>query len=326
MDRLRALPGVAVGRPRRERAAQRRHGQRALPSRGLTGERGPGLLLQVTFAAGDYFKTMGIDVLGGPAVRDERPPLGAPQRRRQPSRRRTCCGPERTRSGKRLQRQGLDRWETVIGVVDDVMQDNFRERPTPLVYFPLVGPEPMALGHLVAGLRHQDAARRDDRADVRAIVHEMAPEAPMYRVFTMAGLARRLDGGRVVHDADARRRVRRSRSFSAPSVSTACCRTSSPSGRARSACAWRSARGPDRSGGWWSRRGRASWPLACVDRHRGGVVATRALGSLLFGVAAIDAATFVGMSGSMIAIGLLASYLPARRASKVDPIVSLRGD
>jgi ABC-type antimicrobial peptide transport system permease subunit len=32
------------------------------------------------------------------------------------------------------------------------------------------------------------------------------------------------------------------------------------------------------------------------------------------------------MSGTMIAIGLLASYLPARRASRVDPIVSLRGD
>jgi ABC-type antimicrobial peptide transport system permease subunit len=53
---------------------------------------------------------------------------------------------------------------------------------------------------------------------------------------------------------------------------------------------------------------------------------TRALGNLLFGVQAVDALTFVAMSASMIAIGLLASYVPARRASKVDPIESLRGD
>jgi putative ABC transport system permease protein len=51
---------------------------------------------------------------------------------------------------------------------------------------------------------------------------------------------------------------------------------------------------------------------------------TRALGTLLFDVAPLDLATFAGMSGAMIAIGLLASYLPARRASRIDPIVLLR--
>jgi ABC-type antimicrobial peptide transport system permease subunit len=53
---------------------------------------------------------------------------------------------------------------------------------------------------------------------------------------------------------------------------------------------------------------------------------TRALGRLLFGVAPVDTASFVTMSAAMILIGLLASYLPARRASNVDPMVSLRGD
>jgi putative ABC transport system permease protein len=43
-------------------------------------------------------------------------------------------------------------------------------------------------------------------------------------------------------------------------------------------------------------------------------------------VKAVDAATFVGMSLSMLGIGLLASYVPARRASRVDPIESLRAD
>jgi ABC-type antimicrobial peptide transport system permease subunit len=53
---------------------------------------------------------------------------------------------------------------------------------------------------------------------------------------------------------------------------------------------------------------------------------TRVLGSLLFGVEASDAGTFVGMSVTMVLVGLLASYLPARRASSVDPIESLKGE
>jgi ABC-type antimicrobial peptide transport system permease subunit len=56
------------------------------------------------------------------------------------------------------------------------------------------------------------------------------------------------------------------------------------------------------------------------------LASTRALASLLYDVKAADASTFAGMSMSMIAIGLLASYLPARRASRVDPVESLRGE
>jgi ABC-type antimicrobial peptide transport system permease subunit len=56
------------------------------------------------------------------------------------------------------------------------------------------------------------------------------------------------------------------------------------------------------------------------------LASTRALGSLLFGVAALDVTTFAVMSASMVGIGLLASYMPARRASSVDPIESLRTD
>jgi ABC-type antimicrobial peptide transport system permease subunit len=54
------------------------------------------------------------------------------------------------------------------------------------------------------------------------------------------------------------------------------------------------------------------------------LVTTRALGSLLFGVQAVDLATFLGLSATMVLIGSLASYLPARRASNVNPIESLR--
>jgi ABC-type antimicrobial peptide transport system permease subunit len=54
--------------------------------------------------------------------------------------------------------------------------------------------------------------------------------------------------------------------------------------------------------------------------------ATRALASFLFGVAALDGPTFTAMAVLMLMIGAVAAYVPARRASRVDPIQALRAE
>jgi len=56
----------------------------------------------------------------------------------------------------------------------------------------------------------------------------------------------------------------------------------------------------------------------------GSVIVSHLMAGLLYGVRPTDPVTFVGVAILLIGIALLACYIPARRAMRVDPIIALR--
>jgi putative ABC transport system permease protein len=72
------------------------------------------------------------------------------------------------------------------------------------------------------------------------------------------------------------------------------------------------------------RQGLLAATVGIVVGVAGSMALTRAMASLLFGVRAYDPLTFAMAPLALVCVALLASYLPARRAAKVDPMVALR--
>jgi putative ABC transport system permease protein len=58
--------------------------------------------------------------------------------------------------------------------------------------------------------------------------------------------------------------------------------------------------------------------LACA------VGVSRSMAGVLYGVRPLDPPTFAGVAGLLIAVAVIACYIPARRATRVDPMVALR--
>ena len=67
--------------------------------------------------------------------------------------------------------------------------------------------------------------------------------------------------------------------------------------------------------------------LICIGLAAGllaAVVVTRLLRTLLFGVTATDVVTYVSLAAVLGVVALIACYIPARRATRVDPLTALR--
>lgn len=323
LQRLASLPGVeSVGlienMPLNESTATV-----AVRTEGIGATSEDGVLVNYNFTAGDYFPAMGIALHAGRnfVASDHGDTRGNVVISQSVA---TRLWPGRDPIGQRLLRTGQEEWETVIGVVEDVMQDDLVSAPQATIYLPLVGPtveRSRPLGspaYVIKSHRAETIA-----ADVRTLVREVAPEAPIYRQFTLARLVRDsttqvsftlltlglaaglalLLGAIGLYGVLSYLVAERSREIGLRMALGA---------RARQIRAMVVAQGTQ---------------LVAIGAVLGVIVAglfSNTLSSLLFRVQPIDPATFVAMPLLMLAIGVLASYLPARKASIVDPNSSLR--
>ena len=326
MDRLRGLPGVTgVGvvnnLPLDEGTGEIRVRTDGTPSDG-GGER-----LSLNFTGGDYFTVMGIKLLRGRTFTtgEALTPNSSVVISRSTA---AKLWPGQNPLGRTLRPRfgGQDTLAfTVVGVVEDVKQDDWRQPGEAIVYFPLTGPTPTAwaLGSPAYVVK---SARADQlQRDVRELVRQVAPEAPVYREFTMAFLARRsmlqlsftmltlgvvaglalLLGAIGLYGVLSYVVAHRTREIG---VRMALGATASAVRRMVVS------------------QGARVVLVGVVIGVAVALAATRLLGSLLYGVKPVDPIVFAAMSIMMIAIGALASYMPARRASSVNPIESLRSD
>ena len=318
MDRLKALPGVeSVGYittlPLDEGASTQNI---TTPRIVASGAEAPAV--RVAGAGGAYFQTMGISLLSGryfERVEEEQgirnviisktaakllyPGEDPLNKQVKPA----TAGPE---------------WFTIIGVVEDVLVDDLRrDSPEAMVYLPAVSASPAYV---------MRSPRADQlQAEVRSIIREVMPTSPMYRIFTMERLA-----------ANAMATL----SFTMLMVGIAAVLAlvlgavglygvlSYRVTRSAREIGVRMALGQEAGSVRWMfvRQGGQVALVGVVVGVLGAVALTKYIQTLLFGVQRLDVAAFAGMSGVMLAVALLASYVPARRASRVDPVVALRND
>jgi predicted permease len=326
MNRLRALPGVTAVGVVNNIPLDEGTGTVRVRTPEMQGD-GGAVLLSLNFTGGDYFKAMSIPVLQGRTFNNEE--ATTPNSNVIISRSAAeKLWPGQAALGRRINPRlgnGDTLTFTVVGIVGDVKQNDWRDDGEAIIYLPLTGPSPRAWAMGSPAYVVKSPRAESLKPEVRAIVHEVAPEAPVYREFTMEFLARRS-------------MIQLSFTMLTLGVVSALAVILGAVGlygvlsyvvaqRTRE-IGVRMALGA--TAGAVLRQvvsqGAKVVLVGVVIGVVAAVASTRLLGTLLYGVKAVDPLVFALMSVMMLGMGVLASYMPARRASSVDPIEALRSD
>jgi putative ABC transport system permease protein len=218
----------------------------------------------------------------------------------------------------------LQDWLTVVGVVDDVKQQNLAEKaPVPAVYQPLTQvTRPFFLYHMAYVVRANGNASALVGL-MRSRFHELDPNQPIQLISSMDDLVS-------ATTAEPRFYSRMLGSFSAIALLLASLgvygvMAYSVAQRTRE-IGIRVALGAQRADIFRSVMTRSVLLVSSgvVIGLAGAYGVTRVLQKLLFDVTPTDASTFTAVSVLLIFVALFATYVPARRATHVDPMVALR--
>ncbi len=326
MERLRALPGVTtVGVVNNIPLDEGTPSVRVL-TEGMSGDR-EGVLMNFNFTGGDYFKAVGIKLLQGRAfTTDEAITPNNSVIISRSAAEKLWAGQSALGKSIRPRFGGQDTLTfTVVGVVNDVKQNDWREPGQALIYFPLTGPTVDAWGMGSPAYVVKSPRAETLRVEVRRLVHEIAPEAPVYREYTMEFLARRsmlqlsfttLTLGVLSVLAVVLGAVGLYGTLSYVVAQ----RTREIGVRMALGATAKAVRRQVVS------QGTKVVIVGAIIGVGAAFLTTRFLANLLFDVKPVDPIAFAATSLLMIGMGMLASYMPARRASSVDPLEALRSD
>jgi putative ABC transport system permease protein len=277
--------------------------------------------LNMTFTAGDYFDAMGIELLRGRVFTDaeqQQNPGHVIVSRSTAER----LWPGEDPIGKQLTLNQFAFRETVIGVVEDVRQLSPRNDAGPNVYFPLVAQRPEQWTFTSPGYVLRTSRATNIGPDVRALVREVAPETPIYQVHTIEELV-----------ADSMAEL----TFTMIALALASALalflgmiglygilSAAVTERTRE-LGIRIALGaaPSRVRRMVIVQGVRVVVVGVLIGLIGALLGTRALQGLLYGVGTLDVVTLAATSLVMLLVGVAASWIPAYRASSVDPAETL---
>jgi predicted permease len=226
--------------------------------------------------------------------------------------------------GKRFRTGGIDTapdvpWITVVGVVGSIKQDALDTESRMAVYFPQMQLTPRGITVVARTAGEPSAAA----PSVRRAIHDMDPNLPVFNVRTMTSR---------VDESLARRRF----SMLLLTIFAVLAAGLAAVG-IYGVIAFLVAHGtrevgirialgatPRGIGLLVLRHGLAIAAVGLGLGVAGAFVVTRLMRSLLFGVGAADPTTYLAVAVFVAATALLASYIPARRAARLDPMRSLR--
>ena len=270
----------------------------------------------------DWFETMAIPLRGGRFLdpRDESGPTMVVINESLARRR----FPGGDAIGQRLHLGDADQpWYTVVGVVGDVKQASLDVSSGDAVYLPAVQwYSPDRVRSLVVRTSTDPASLA---LQVRNAIWSVDKDQPVARVATMKELV-------AISAAERRFALVLFEAFALVALVLAAIGiygvlSGSVAERTRE-IGVRTALGAPRSGilSLILRQGLSLTGIGVLVGVAGALAATRVLETLLFGVSRLDPVTYVGVVALLAATSLVACWLPARRAARVDPAVTLRSD